>query len=394
MKIAIVVSGPFVANGVCRVAESWARMLVQAGHEVAVAAEQGGAPVPVPGVETQAYSSAAEASRLVRARRRRSRAVEALRALDGRGALDLVLSHDPRVSAGVRRAFPHVPLLQTFHSPAVDEDRLNNWKYAGSAARRLSYPATFAASWWADREALRAIDCAHTLSEFTWRRLSQRYPEQCRARRWQRVPGTFDDASFRLPGDRAAVRRQLGLDEDELVLLTVRRLVPRNGVDRVLACARVVADGPRRLRFVIGGTGPLESALRREIEAHGLAGRVELLGFVPDDALPSYYQAADALLVPTRDLECFGLPVVEGMACGATPLVVPEGGPPELVPHAGCVAEANSTAAFAALVGRFAAGGVQVPADELAATARAHFSETAVAPAVWALVEEVAGARR
>ncbi len=393
-KIAIVLSGPFTANGVCRVAGAWARILARAGHEPTLVFETGGDAFEAPGCSAHRYPDASSQGPLTRTSARRRNAVRALQELEARGPLDLAISHDSRITTSLRKAFPRLPLLHTFHSPIVDENRLNNWKYADRAWRRLAYPATFADSWWTDRAVLHAIDCGHTLSRFTRSRLEQRYPAACRQVRWEQIPGTFDDERFRLPGDRRAVRERLGIGAEETVLLTVRRLVPRTGVDRILTCARQAPAGERPVRFLIGGTGPLEGELRRAIAEQEIGGRVELLGFVPDEDLPSYYQAADALLLPTRDLECFGLPVVEGMACGCTPLLVPDGGPPELAPGPECVAGANSTAAFATLVARFVRGEIPARPEALATAARERFSEEAVAPAIVALVHELARGRR
>lgn len=47
---------------------------------------------------------------------------------------------------------------------------------------------------------------------------------------------------------------------------------------------------------------------------------VETLGYIPDDELSAWYVGADAFLFPSLH-ECFGLPAVEAIACGTTPVV-------------------------------------------------------------------------
>jgi glycosyltransferase involved in cell wall biosynthesis len=42
---------------------------------------------------------------------------------------------------------------------------------------------------------------------------------------------------------------------------------------------------------------------------------ISCLGFVPDQELPSFYRAAEALIFPSL-FEGFGMPVIEAMACG------------------------------------------------------------------------------
>jgi D-inositol-3-phosphate glycosyltransferase len=120
------------------------------------------------------------------------------------------------------------------------------------------------------------------------------------------------------PRDRAESRRRLGLDGGGPILLYVGRFVPVKGCARLLeALARL---GPRPgLRLVlVGGDGP-ESPAARALEerarALGLAGRVAFRGRVDQEEMPSYYAAADLLVVPSH-YESFGLATLEALACG------------------------------------------------------------------------------
>ena len=320
-------------------------------------------------------------------------AVRKLQELDRDRHIDLIISHDPALPAAIRRAFPTTPLLGTFHSPLVDENRLRNWKYAPHLQRRLTYPATWLVLWLVEWRALRAVSRAHTLSDFTWRLLSSRYPRACRRVPWHKIPGSFDQQRYGPPADRNEARRALQIAPGETVLFTVRRLVPRNGVNRIVGCAESLQDRVSDVRFLIGGTGPLQAELQRQIEAAGVSSLVQLLGHIPEDRLPLYYQAADVFLLPTRDLECFGLPVIEAMACGCPSLVMPEGGPAEVCrDHPLWVADANTDEAFTQLVGSYLSkpgehrqreAGVEEEAARL-------YSNDAIRPQVLRLAEECA----
>ena len=122
---------------------------------------------------------------------------------------------------------------------------------------------------------------------------------------------------------------------------------------------------------------------------------MQLLGHIPEDRLPLQYQAADVFLLPTRDLECFGLPVIEAMACGCPSLVMPEGGPAEVCrDHPLWVADANSDEAFTQLVRRHlsATGEHQQRATEIVDEATQLYSNDAIRPQVVKLAEQcVAG---
>ena len=83
--------------------------------------------------------------------------------------------------------------------------------------------------------------------------------------------------------------------------------------------------------LLIGGAGSLRGALEAQSQALGLGDHVRFLGFVPDADLPRYYQAADLFVLPTRELEGFGLVTVEALACGTPVLGTPVGATPEIL---------------------------------------------------------------
>ena len=58
-----------------------------------------------------------------------------------------------------------------------------------------------------------------------------------------------------------------------------------------------------------------KSRMLRRAERLGLSGKVMLTGFIDDDALVALYQKARCLFFPSL-YEGFGLPVLEGLACG------------------------------------------------------------------------------
>jgi glycosyltransferase involved in cell wall biosynthesis len=145
------------------------------------------------------------------------------------------------------------------------------------------------------------------------------------------VPGGVDVDRFAVEAAPAAARARLGWPQDRPIVLSVRRLARRMGLENLIAAfARVRAAHPDALLY-IAGTGPRRADLEAEVRARGLSDHVRLLGFVPDRDLPYAYRAADLSVVPTVRLEGFGLITVESLAAGTPVLVTPIGGLPETV---------------------------------------------------------------
>ena len=72
---------------------------------------------------------------------------------------------------------------------------------------------------------------------------------------------------------------------------------------------------PTQLYIVCGSDQAGETYLLNHAKKHGVGGKVRLTGFVEDRVLVETYQRARCLFFPSL-YEGFGLPVVEGLACG------------------------------------------------------------------------------
>ncbi len=129
------------------------------------------------------------------------------------------------------------------------------------------------------------------------------------------------DPRFTPVSDPAAVgafRRSHHLPER--FILFVGTLEPRKNLRRLIeAFARLAADDADLRLVVVGASGWLTSDLAPLVQRLNLNERIIFMGYVADDELPRYYQAATVCCYPSL-YEGFGLPVLEAMACG-TPVV-------------------------------------------------------------------------
>ncbi|MBO9616558.1 MAG: glycosyltransferase [Dyadobacter sp.] len=140
------------------------------------------------------------------------------------------------------------------------------------------------------------------------------------------IPCGFSADEFH-PSARLIARRYLGLDEDELVLLQLGRVVPRKGIDNVIRSLRYLHDIPKLRLLVVGGATDVPDfekdqefiRLRDIARAEGVLERVEFTGRRNRQQLKQYYQAAD-FFISTPWYEPFGITPLEAMACG-TPVI-------------------------------------------------------------------------
>ena len=102
------------------------------------------------------------------------------------------------------------------------------------------------------------------------------------------------------PVPREAVRRQLGLAEDHVVVGTIARLFHLKGHDDLLHQAPVLCNQFPYLRFLWVGDGLLRPQFERRIDSLGLRDRFILTGLVPPARIPELTHAMDILVHPSR----------------------------------------------------------------------------------------------
>jgi glycosyltransferase involved in cell wall biosynthesis len=117
------------------------------------------------------------------------------------------------------------------------------------------------------------------------------------------------------------LRRSWGADPGTAVFLFVGKLIDKKRpADFVQALAETRRSaGSEGVRGVVVGAGPLQQAVASLAEQHGVP--LHFAGFQNQSALPAFYAAADALVLPSDGGETWGLVVNEAMACGLPAIV-------------------------------------------------------------------------
>jgi D-inositol-3-phosphate glycosyltransferase len=196
----------------------------------------------------------------------------------------------------------------------------------------------------AERESELRINVEHDLLADADRVILATPAEQAQIQWLYRIPNVRSeiippgvDLGMFYPRPVTEARRTLGLPRDRSLLLFVGRIEPLKGLDTLLRALAIVRDrGVCRCQdlslAIIGGDPNLPpewqsaemarmQALRQELD---LSEIVTFLGKQDQDELPSYYSAADCIIMPSH-YESFGMVALEAMACGR-PVIASEVG--------------------------------------------------------------------
>ncbi|MBD2329611.1 glycosyltransferase family 4 protein [Alkalinema sp. FACHB-956] len=126
-------------------------------------------------------------------------------------------------------------------------------------------------------------------------------------------------------------RTQLGWPQDRPIILSVRRLAKRMGLENLIAAIDKIRYSYPDVLLMIAGKGYLADTLQKQIQELNLEDHVQLLGFMPDEDLPVAYRAANFSVVPTVAYEGFGLIIIESLAAGTPVLGTPVDSIPEIL---------------------------------------------------------------
>ena len=211
----------------------------------------------------------------------------------------------------------NVPLANSFHTLGRVKD----------AARRAGQPLEPLLRLAAESELIASSDCVIASTELESNDLLDHYgadPERLCIN-----PPGIDRALFS-PGDRGAARMKLGLG-DEPIVLFVGRIQPLKGVDVAVEAFSHIRELVANARLVVvggpsGSEGNAELArVLRRIDDLGLGDAVSMWEAQPHADIPTFYHAANVLLVPSRS-ESFGLVAAEAQATGLPVVAAAVGG--------------------------------------------------------------------
>ncbi len=145
----------------------------------------------------------------------------------------------------------------------------------------------------------------------------------------------IDVTEFAPAPNKQAVRLQLGLDPDAVLIGCFGRIRPQKGNDLFIdAMIQLLPKYPDAHAIMMGGvTAQFEgfvSDLKQRVARAGLTDRIHFLPEDPGWTIAPWFQAVDLYVAPQRS-EGFGLTPLEAMACGCAVVATRAGAFEELV---------------------------------------------------------------
>lgn len=141
------------------------------------------------------------------------------------------------------------------------------------------------------------------------------------------IPTGVDTDRFRPPAEeeRARLRRQYHLDDEDRVALFVGHDLPGKGIHHAVAA---LVHAPTVMLLVVGGVAATVDAARALAESLGVSERVLFVGPRPD--VDHFFALADMFVFPSG-YEAYGLVVLEALASGLPVIATRVGCAPDVV---------------------------------------------------------------
>ncbi len=250
-----------------------------------------------------------------------------------------------RGTADVNITHPQLPLTPNFAVPPNFGKTLvctvhSTWKGEGQAIRgepygRLNANEKFMVSfnWFLrifEEKMLERANKIIAVSHFTKRELVEYYgvPEG----KIRVIHNGVDTRKFQPAVDKRKVKQELGLNPDDIAIVSVGRLYARKGLFTLIESMPAVVKRFKNAKFIISGKG--QSDEMRKLIAHaekiGVKDSIIFTGYYPDKKLPKLYQAADVFAFSTF-YEHHPFAVLEALATGLPVVTTWVGGIPETI---------------------------------------------------------------
>jgi 1,2-diacylglycerol 3-alpha-glucosyltransferase len=138
------------------------------------------------------------------------------------------------------------------------------------------------------------------------------------------------DVQFFDKGQGERIRQTYGIPQDALVIGHVGRLAPEKNLTYLAEAVALFLESYRDAFFVVAGSGPSESNIKRIFANKSLSDQLRMLGTVTGQDLAHVYQAMDLFVFSSKS-ETQGMVLTEAMAAGTPVIALDASGAREVV---------------------------------------------------------------
>ncbi len=121
--------------------------------------------------------------------------------------------------------------------------------------------------------------------------------------------------------------------ENKNVILFVGRVEKNKGIYQLIEAVIELKKEIKDIQLIIAGGGSQVEFIRKKIKEENLISFIDVLGFIDYNEIGKYYNQGNVLVVPSLDMEQFGLIGIEGLASGIAVIGSNRGGIPEWCIH-------------------------------------------------------------
>lgn len=144
------------------------------------------------------------------------------------------------------------------------------------------------------------------------------------------IPNGIDPRSFQFLVPDPELKINLGIKNDERVIITVSRLTAKNGIEDLILSLPVVKSKIPDVKLIILGDGPLKESLKFKIKSLKLEESILIIGEILNQNVPRYLSVADVFVRPSLS-EGLGSAFLEAMAAGVPVIGTSVGGIPDFL---------------------------------------------------------------
>ncbi|WP_073338180.1 glycosyltransferase family 4 protein [Clostridium grantii] len=242
----------------------------------------------------------------------------AITLFDGIGKVDIIHAHDWLVAYAaktIKNAYT-IPIITTIH--ATEQGRNNGiWteeqKYISCTEEMLV------------KESSKVIACSDYMREqinklflYSWQDI------------WV-IPNGVESKKFDLKFDKNRFRINYAENEEKIIFY-IGRHVYEKGIQVLIESAPQVLNSYQKVKFIIGGTGPMTESLKNRVKELGLEARFIFTGYMDEITKLKLFKVADVSVFPSF-YEPFGIVALEAMAAGCPVITSDIGGFREIIKH-------------------------------------------------------------